>query len=125
MKTAKLNFLGTTPKKTIVVELAITPMERTRGLMYRTHLAEGSGMLFIENGPPKVQSFWMHNTCISLDMMFIDDSGFIAGILENVPPMNDNPRSIPCPVRYVLEVPGGWSRKMGIKAGQHIALPKI
>lgn len=125
MKTAALMFPGVSPKKTIEVELAITEKERARGLMYRTHLADGHGMLFIDNGPPRIQSFWMHNTCIPLDMLFIDEEGRIAGILENVPPMNDKHRSISCRTNHVLEVPAGWSRKNGVKAGQKVILPEL
>ena len=125
MKSARLAFKDVTPPVEISVEIARTDRERARGLMYRTRLADGYGMLFIENGPPSVQTFWMRNTCISLDMMFIEKDGFIAGILENVPPMNDGRRSIPCPVSYVLEVPGGWSRKHGIKPGQYVVLPAL
>jgi uncharacterized membrane protein (UPF0127 family) len=56
-------------------------------------------------------------------MLFITGDGFIAGILENVPTMNDASRSIPCPVRYVLEVNAGWTRAHGIRAGQSVTLP--
>ena len=123
MKTDKLVFSDTTPPLTITVELAITESERTRGLMFRTHLGDGRGMLFLSNGPDRIQTFWMRNTCIPLDMLFIDKDGYIAGILENVPPMNDERRSIDCPTRHVLEVPAGWSRKNGVKPGQRVALP--
>jgi hypothetical protein len=85
---------------------------------------EDAGMLFDFPGREQVQSFWMRNTCIPLDMLFITDDGFIAGILENVPTMNDASRSIPCPVRYVLEVNAGWTRKHGVRAGQIVELPK-
>lgn len=125
MKTAVLVFSGVSPHKTIEVELAITDKERARGLMYRTHLADGHGMLFIDNGPPRIQSFWMRNTCIPLDMLFIEKGGRIAGILENVPPMNEKSRSISCRTNHVLEVPAGWSRKNGIKAGQKVILPEL
>ena len=124
MKTGILVFSDVSPQKSIKVELAITETERMRGLMYRTHLADGRGMLFLDNGAPRVQSFWMRNTCIPLDMMFIDKDGRIAGILENVPPMNDKRRSITCRTNHVLEVPAGWSRKNGIRAGQKVILPK-
>jgi uncharacterized membrane protein (UPF0127 family) len=109
----------------IEVELARSGEERARGLMYRTHLADNSGMLFVNMGPSRVQSFWMHNTCIPLDMMFIAKDGFVTGILENVPAMNDDRRSIECPVSYVLEVNAGWSRKNGVRAGQTVTLPKL
>ncbi|HEX7602742.1 MAG TPA: DUF192 domain-containing protein, partial [Polyangiaceae bacterium] len=68
---------------------------------------------------------WMHNTCISLDMMFIDEDGTIVGILENVPTLNDEARTVGCPSRYVLEVNGGWSRRHGVSAGQKAVIPKM
>ena len=123
METGVLTFLDVSPQKKMLVELAVTERDRSRGLMYRTHLADGHGMLFVDTGPAKVQTFWMHNTCIPLDMLFIDNDGRIAGILEQVPPMNDKRRAISCPTNHVLEVPAGWTRKNGIKAGQRVALP--
>ena len=125
LKKARIVFSDASPSVNISAELAITEDERARGLMYRTHLADGTGMLFVSKGPERIQRFWMHNTCIPLDMMFIDKDGYIAGILENVPPMNDKSRSIPCPVKYVLEVPSGWSRKNGIFSGQRVVLPRL
>jgi len=108
---------------TLAVEMARTNRERMRGLMFRTKLDADGGMLFDFPGTPTVRSFWMRNTCIPLDMLFITDDGFIAGILENVPTLNEESRSIPCPVRYVLEVNAGWTRAHGVRAGQRAKLP--
>ncbi len=124
LETARVTFPDAPGKPTITAELAKADKERARGLMYRTQLAENRGMLFEMGGAPRVQSFWMRNTCIPLDMMFIEADGFIAGILENVPPLNDDRRSVPCPVSYVLEVNAGWSRANGVEAGQKVILPK-
>jgi uncharacterized membrane protein (UPF0127 family) len=101
------------------VELMLTNEQHQRGLMFRKSLADDKGMLFVWNYP-SVQTFWMHNTCIPLDMLFIDREGFIAGIVENAPTLNDDGRSIECPVNYVLEVNAGWSRTHGVAAGQHV-----
>lgn len=68
----------------------------------------------------RVRSFWMHNTCIPLDMLFLAKDGTITGILEQVPVLNDEPRSIPCPAAHVLEVNAGFCRKKGIAPGQHV-----
>jgi uncharacterized membrane protein (UPF0127 family) len=105
----------------LTVELAQAQEQRTHGLMYRTGMAEDRGMLF--SWPDEQpQSFWMHNTCIPLDMLFIARDGTIAGILEQVPTLNDRGRTVPCPVMHVLEVNAGWTRKHGVRPGQKIAL---
>ena len=98
------------------VELAQSEPEKERGLMFRTKMPDDQGMLFSwsKNEP---RTFWMHNTCIPLDMMFITHDGLITGILEQVPTLNDEPRGVPCPAAYVLEVNAGWSRSHGIKPG--------
>jgi uncharacterized membrane protein (UPF0127 family) len=99
------------------VELARTEPEKARGLMYRTKLPDTQGMLFSWGGVEQPRTFWMHNTCIPLDMMFIARDGTITGILEQVPTLNDEPRGVPCPAAYVLEVNAGWSRSHGIQSG--------
>ncbi len=103
------------------VELAQTDSSRQRGLMYRTRMGEYEGMLFSwdEEAP---RTFWMHNTCLPLDMLFIARSGVIAGVLEQVPVLNDEPRGIPCPVAHVLEVNAGWVRAHGVKPGQRVTI---
>ena len=89
--------------------------------MYRTKLASESGMLFVwDSESPR--TFWMHNTCIPLDMLFIDSDRTIAGVLEQVPVLNDEPRGIPCPVAYVLEVNAGWVRGHQVTPGQHLTI---
>ncbi len=107
----------------VEVELAQTDGARERGLMYRTRMGEYEGMLFSwdEESP---RSFWMHNTCLPLDMLFIAKSGVIAGVLEQVPVLNDIPRGVPCPVAHVLEVNAGWVRAHGGKPGQRITIAK-
>jgi hypothetical protein len=106
------------------VELMLTEEHRARGMMYRRSMADDKGMLFAFP-KPAIHSFWMRNTCIPLDMLFIDREGFVAGILENVPTLNDDGRAIDCPVPYVLEVVAGWSRKHGVDAGQRVEIEGI
>lgn len=101
-------------------ELARSEPEKERGLMYRTKLPEAQGMLFSWGGAEQPRTFWMHNTCIPLDMMFIAGDGTIAGILEQVPTLNDEPRGVPCPAAYVLEVNAGWARSHGVKSGTRV-----
>lgn len=98
------------------VEVAATSNSRQRGLMWREKLADGAGMLFIFPDD-EVQSFWMRNTLIPLDMIFINAAGKVVGIVENAAPKTLTARTVGVPGRYVLEVPGGWSARVGIKAG--------
>jgi uncharacterized membrane protein (UPF0127 family) len=104
-------------------ELVRSEHDTTRGLMYRKHMEEEHGMLF-DLREREDHHFWMHNTCIPLDLLFVDDDGLIVGIVENAPTLNDESRSVGCPSRWVLEVNAGWSRRHGVRAGQRLVLPK-
>ncbi len=101
------------------VELATNDAERSRGLMFRKELPEGHGMLF-DFQPEQPVAFWMHNTYISLDMIFIRGDGRILRIAENTEPMSD--RLVPSggPIRAVLEVIAGTARKLGIAPGDRV-----
>ena len=101
------------------VELATTDAEREKGLMFRKELPEGQGMLFDFQHDQPV-GFWMHNTYISLDMIFIRGDGRIARIAENAKPESDDLIPSGVPVRAVLEVIAGTAREMGIKAGDRV-----
>jgi len=104
------------------VEIADNDAEREKGLMYRKELPEGQGMLFDFHRDQEV-SFWMQNTYIPLDMVFIRGDGRILRIAENTEPMST--RLIPSggPVRAVLEVIGGTVSKLGIAPGDRVASP--
>jgi uncharacterized protein len=106
----------------IKAELARTPAETTKGLMYRTTMPADQGMLF-RLGERRLQAFWMRNTCLPLDMFFIDEDETIVGIVENVPVLNEEERKVSCPSRYVLETNAGWARSHGVRPGQHVVLP--
>jgi hypothetical protein len=108
--------------KSVSVEVAEKNEHRLRGLMYRTALADSEGMLFVFERR-RVHQFWMRNTCLPLDMLFIDRDGLIVGIEENVPTLNDRSYRVPCPSLYVLEVNAGWTRRHGVTAGQRVELP--
>lgn len=112
----------TEQKLAIEAEFVSTPKDSERGLMYRTTMAENHGMLF--KLPKKEQIFWMHNTCIPLDMLFLEADGKIVGLLENVPILNDEPRSAGVESVYVLEMNAGYAKAHGVHVGQHIALPE-
>jgi uncharacterized membrane protein (UPF0127 family) len=109
---------GTHP---VDVEVAATDEARTRGTMWRTELAEGKGMLFIFPGE-QVRSFWMRNTLISLDMIFISADRVIVGIVPQAAPKTLTSRSVKAPSQYVLEVPGGWAERVGIQRGSSVAI---
>jgi uncharacterized membrane protein (UPF0127 family) len=104
------------------VELATTEAERARGLMFRKTLPEGQGMLFDFHREQDV-SFWMENTYVSLDMIFIKANGRILRIVENTEPLST--RTIPSggPVKGVLEVVAGTARRLGIAVGDQVAHP--
>ena len=104
------------------VEIANNDAEREKGLMYRRELPEGRGMLFDFHREQEV-SFWMQNTYIPLDMIFIRGDGRIFRIAENTEPLST--RLVPSggPVRAVLEVIGGTARKLGIEVGDRVASP--
>jgi uncharacterized protein len=103
----------------VEVEVAATPEARTRGLMWRTELAAGKGMLFLFP-EEEVQSFWMRNTLIPLDMIFINSQMRVAGIVERAEPRSLASRSVGAPSQYVLEVPGGWSQSVGVTKGSTV-----
>lgn len=105
--------------KSFTVELAITGPERNKGLMFREQMADDAGMLFLFEDM-RIQSFWMKNTRIPLDMFFIDEDFVIVGIVENAEPMTTSSRKINKPSRYVLELNGGAARKLGIATGQKV-----
>ena len=104
------------------VEVVDTPEQRAQGLMFRKELPEGQGMLFDFKEDQQV-AFWMKNTYVSLDMIFIRGDGRILRIAENTEPLSE--RLVPSggPVRGVLEVVAGTAKKMGIAAGDQVAHP--
>jgi uncharacterized membrane protein (UPF0127 family) len=107
---------GTRP---FTVELARTDEERSRGLMFRKDLPDGTGMLFDFKQEQEV-GFWMKNTYIPLDMIFIRADGTIRRIAANTEPLSE--RTVPSggAVRYVLEVMGGTAKKLGIEVGDKV-----
>jgi len=108
----------------VTVEVAATPQARELGLMYRDRLAPDAGMLFVfPRSEP--QSFWMKNTRISLDIVFIADDGRIVRIHRKTEPFSE--RGLPSgePVRYVLEVEGGFSERAGLTEGDRVDLGRL
>jgi len=104
---------------TFRVELARTEPEREKGLMYREHLAPDAGMLFLFERS-SVQTFWMKNTLIPLDMIFIAPDHTIAGVVADAQPLTLTARSVNEPSQYVLEIGGGLASRLGIRAGARV-----
>ncbi|HEX6217888.1 MAG TPA: DUF192 domain-containing protein [Sphingomicrobium sp.] len=105
------------------VEVARTAEEQARGLMHRQSLAPDRGMIFPYD-PPQPVGFWMKNTLIPLDMIFIREDGTIARIAENTVPLSLEMVPSVEPVVAVLEIAGGRSAELGIKAGDRVDWPR-
>jgi uncharacterized membrane protein (UPF0127 family) len=103
------------------VEVAATPEEQETGLMFRKSLAPDRGMIFPYD-PPQDVSFWMKNTLIPLDIVFIRADGTIARI-DNAQPMDITPLPAGEPVAVVLEIAGGRAKQLGIKEGDRVSWP--
>jgi uncharacterized protein len=105
-------------RATVSVEVANTNEQRERGLMFRKHLDDNAGMIFVfPDSEPR--NFWMHNTDIPLDMIFADPQFRVIGIVANAAPHTDTMRNVEGSSQYVLEVNGGFCAKHGIKPGDH------
>jgi len=100
----------------ISAELATTGSQRQLGLMYRKKMAEKHGMLFIFPAE-KERSFWMKNTYLELDMIFLDRSLRVVSIIHRATPLTLTPRPSVLPASYVLEVGGGLAKKWGVVQG--------
>ncbi|SDU15877.1 DUF192 domain-containing protein [Stappia sp. ES.058] len=106
------------------VEIAETPQARARGLMYRETLADDAGMLFDFRQEREV-AFWMKNTLIPLDMIFIEASGRVAHIARETTPLSEALVPSRAVVRFVLEVPGGTAARLGIVPGDVVQSDQI
>lgn len=111
----------TTGDHVFTVEWALTPEQRQIGLMFRTEMAEDHGMVFDFFTEQNV-SFWMRNTIIPLDMVFIKDDGTVVNVAEMTTPFSLDGVPAAAPVRYVLEVVGGTADRIGLEPGDTIDL---
>lgn len=116
---ASLTVVTETGEHPFSVEVADSPMERSRGLMYRRELAADHGMIF-DFGTEQPASFWMKNTYVSLDMIFIRADGTVANVAENTEPLSVETVQSTEPVRYVLELVAGSADAIGLKAGDRV-----
>lgn len=104
------------PPWLVKVEVARSSEELMRGLMFRRELGPDSGMLFIFSGE-EVRRFWMRNTYIPLDMVFLDAHRVVVGIEENAVPLDETSRGPDAPAQYVVEVRAGAARQHGLGVG--------
>ena len=106
------------------LEIADTEAQRERGLMFRTELAPDAGMLF-DYHKEQLAAFWMQNTLIPLDMIFVAADGTVKTIHVNARP--EDPTTIPSevPVRFVIEIAGGRSQQIGLKIGDKFEHPRV
>jgi hypothetical protein len=132
------NFFALTPfKKTnlkikdqdYTVEIASTVTQKSNGLMKRTSLCSNCGMIFVSEAPGE-QIFWMKNTLIPLDMIFLDGEGKVINIetavpQPSVPDLQQKLYRSTAPSQYVIELNSGDSQKLNLKSGDKIELPKF
>jgi uncharacterized membrane protein (UPF0127 family) len=112
------------PEVRLPVEMARTARQIQRGLMYRKFLPPDGGMLFMFR-KTKVQSFWMKNTLIPLDMIFVSADMSVVGVVENAEPQTTKSRTVGKPSLYVIETNAGWTKEHGVVAGVPVAFENI
>jgi uncharacterized membrane protein (UPF0127 family) len=108
----------------VKVEVVATEAKIQKGLMFRAHLPTDAGMLFLM-GVERVHSFWMRNTLIPLDMLFIGKDMTVVGIVEHAEPLTESMRTVGKPSFYVLEVNGGFCKQHGIAAGAKVRFDNV
>lgn len=110
-------------KHKVMVEVATSPEQLQQGLMFRKTLADNAGMLFVFPKPGEV-TMWMENTLVPLDMLFIDEQGFIKTIRENAVPLSEEYIFSHHPVKMVLELKAGSVKKWGIHENDKVLYEK-
>ena len=109
---------------TVRVEVADDPTERKQGLMHRQSLDEFAGMIFVFPDEA-IRSFWMKNTYIPLDMIFVDASAKIVGIVPRAEPQTTAPRTVSQPAQFVIEVNGGFTEAYQIDTNTRLRFENI
>jgi uncharacterized protein len=125
-KEGVLSFISEKSKKsirTIDIEIADNDYERALGLMYRKKMDDSKGMLFIQEYM-EPQSFWMKNTYISLDIIYVDDDMKIVSIAKNTEPFSYESIPSDSDAKYVVEVIAGFCRKYKVKVGDRISFDR-
>jgi uncharacterized membrane protein (UPF0127 family) len=111
-------------KLTFTVEIARNEAQREQGLMFRPSMAPDAGMLFLFDGP-EMARFWMKNTLIPLDMLFVAADGHITNIFKRAVPMSESVIASAGPVVAVVELNGGTADHLGIKPGDLVHAPGV
>ncbi len=122
MRHETLTLVTASGPKAIDIEVADTPAEQMKGLMFRKSLADTSGMLF-PYSPPRELTMWMKNTYIPLDMVFIRPDGVVHRIEENTEPFSEAVINSRGDMAAVLELAGGAAQRLGLKAGDRVDYP--
>lgn len=112
------------PPVAVRVEVQRNEAERERGLMFRRELDEMAGMIFVFPQPAH-QTFWMRNTYLPLDMIFIGADRRVLGVVRNATPMTDDGREVEGDSLYVLEVRAGFADRHHIDAGTQVELVNV
>ncbi|MEO7277106.1 MAG: DUF192 domain-containing protein [Sphingomicrobium sp.] len=118
----KLTIQSANGDHVFATQIAATPEQQQRGLMFRSSLGAGEAMIF-PYSPPQNVAFWMHNTLIPLDMLFIRQDGTIARIVTATA-LDDTPVPSGEPVGAVLEIRGGRAGELGIREGDRASWPR-
>jgi uncharacterized membrane protein (UPF0127 family) len=119
MRLETLKLITAKGTQTIDVEVTETPAEKAQGLMFRTRLADTSGMLFFYDTPQEI-TMWMRNTYIPLDMVFIRADGVVHRIEARTEPLSENIVASRGDVTACLELAGGAAERLGLKAGDKV-----
>lgn len=120
----RVDLRGAFGQARFTVEVVDTPETRATGLMNRPSMPRSVGMLFIYEGPT-VASFWMENTLIPLDMIFVDPTGRVSHVHHDAVPLDRTPIPGGDNVLMVLEINGGLARAMGIAEGAELRHPRL
>ena len=123
LRKSPLSIVSMNGKHAFTVEIADTFAKQQVGLMWRTQMADNAGMLFDYSKTPHKMSFWMRNTVIPLDIIYISPKGKIISITANAIPFDESPLWSSGIAAGVLEINGGLSKKLGIHVGDYVYHP--
>jgi uncharacterized membrane protein (UPF0127 family) len=111
-------------KRDFTIEIALTPAQQAQGLMFRREMPADAGMLFVFP-ESREQTFWMKNTYLPLDMVFIEPDGTILSIAERTVPLTETPVASHGNAKAVLELNGGTAARLGLKPGDKVSSPAL